>query len=138
LVGPKDEIYMLGDFAFAKEPKDVADIVSRLNGRKYLIFGNHDRSSVRHAEGFVWKKDLAKIKVQGQKIFLCHYAMRVWDASHYGSWNLYGHSHGGLTEAQDILACDVGVDSWDFKPVSFEQIKAKMDSKDFIPINERG
>ena len=31
-----------------------------------------------------------------QLVVLCHYAMRVWDRSHYGSWHLYGHSHGNL------------------------------------------
>jgi len=137
IVGPKDEVYMLGDIVFANEAKDVENIMSQLNGRKYLICGNHDKSVVKSYSGFVWSKDIAKIKVHGQKIILCHYAMRIWDASHYGSWQLFGHSHGNLEELDDALSCDVGVDVWDFKPVSFDQLKEKMDSKNFIPINKR-
>ena len=33
-----------------------------------------------------------------QDIVLCHYAMRVWQKSHYGAWMLYGHSHGTLPD----------------------------------------
>jgi len=45
---------------------------------------------------------------QSQLIVLCHYSLRVWDRSHYGSWHLYGHSHGNLPPLENSL--DVGVD----------------------------
>jgi len=38
---PEDEIYYLGDFAMKSFL--VPKILPRLNGRKYLIMGNHDR-----------------------------------------------------------------------------------------------
>jgi calcineurin-like phosphoesterase family protein len=136
VVKPKDEVYMLGDFAFVKSVQEIETLLSQLNGKKYLIYGNHDRNFINQSS-FIWKKDIAKINIQGQKIILCHYSMRVWDCSHYGSWNLYGHSHNCLEEFDNILACDVGVDAWNFCPVSFEQIKEKMSKKNFIPINKR-
>ena len=137
VVGPKDEVYILGDFVFAKTSEEVESYTKRLNGKLYLIYGSHDRNVVRFSSGFVWKKEIAKIKVQGQRIILCHYAMRTWEASHYGTWNLFGHSHGKLEEFDNVLACDVGVDAWDFTPVSFDQIKTKMEAKNFVPINKR-
>jgi calcineurin-like phosphoesterase family protein len=47
--------------------------------------------------------------------------MRTWPASHMGSWQLYGHSHGKLPPIGFQL--DVGVDSWEFYPVSWEEVK---------------
>jgi calcineurin-like phosphoesterase family protein len=50
--------------------------------------------------------------------------MRSWDKSHYASWCLFGHHHGSLELYG--LSFDVGVDCWNFFPVSLEQIDKKM------------
>ena len=58
-------------------------------------------------------------------INLYHYAGQVWDGSHRGAWQLYGHSHGALDNhpaRRGSLSVDVGVDSWGMYPVSLEQI----------------
>jgi calcineurin-like phosphoesterase family protein len=73
-----------------------------------------------------------------QRIDLCHYAFRTWNYSHKGSWHLYGHSHGTLPEIETSLSFDVGVDSWDFYPVSFDEVAAKMATKRFEPIDRAG
>ena len=57
---------------------------------------------------------------QTQLVVLCHYSMRVWDRSHYGSWHLYGHSHGNLPPLKNSL--DVSVDCWGYRPVSIDMI----------------
>ena len=57
-------------------------------------------------------------------ITLCHYAMRSWERSHYATWHLYGHHHGKLPPYG--LSFDVGVDCWNFYPVSLDQVKEKM------------
>jgi calcineurin-like phosphoesterase family protein len=64
----------------------------------------------------------AEIEVGGDLVVLFHYAMRVWNRSHRGAWHLFGHSHGQLQP--EGRSCDVGVDCWDFKPVSLEKIIA--------------
>ena len=38
----KDEVYILGDFSFGNKEQTL-DLLNKLNGRKYLIKGNHDR-----------------------------------------------------------------------------------------------
>jgi len=52
--------------------------------------------------------------------------MRVWRSDFRGSWHLYGHSHGNLTDLEDRLCFDIGVDSHDFYPLSYDEIKAIM------------
>ena len=107
-VESRDEIYHLGDFSFAGT-KRTLDVLVRLNGIKFWIAGNHDKQTRSKAEItklFQWIKDYHVLKVQDpfsphafngvQRIALFHYAMRVWDRSHYGTWHLYGHSHGNL------------------------------------------
>ncbi len=42
VVGPQDMVYHLGDVAMGKIA-DSLPVMSRLNGRKVLIPGNHDR-----------------------------------------------------------------------------------------------
>lgn len=40
VVGPDDEVYVLGDFSLAFRPVEL--FTKRLNGKKYLVPGNHD------------------------------------------------------------------------------------------------
>lgn len=115
-VKPEDTIYHLGDFAF----RDHMGILSRLNGKIILMKGNHDKGL---SQIFPNLPPLLDIDVFGQKITLCHYAMRRWNKSHYGAWQLYGHSHGDLPDDMETHSTDVGVDRWGCKPVSFEQLK---------------
>jgi len=137
VVKPNDTVYHLGDFCWAKKVETVDALIKRLNGKIHLIIGNHDKKVVIKSDKFNSISERLEIKHSGMRIILDHYALRVWNASHYGSYQLFGHSHGGLKEYDNILQCDVGVDCWNFTPVSYEQIKEVMDKKDFIPINLR-
>jgi calcineurin-like phosphoesterase family protein len=115
-VGPSDVIYCVGDFAWGKHSR----FLPQLNGRKYLIAGNHD-SGADGSSGWQSIRDMMNLTVDGTKITLCHYAMRVWPGSYYGALHFYGHSHGNMPG--DSQSCDVGVDCWDFRPVDLAQIK---------------
>lgn len=135
-----DLCYHLGDFALCR-PAEATAIAKRLNGRKFLVFGNHDRKT-RTNKDFLreweWAKDYAEIEVEGQKIILCHFAFRVWNKSHYSSWNAHGHSHGSLKADPNLLQIDVGVDCWNYTPISFEQMKEYMSKKTWQPIDRHG
>jgi calcineurin-like phosphoesterase family protein len=139
-----DMVYVLGDFAagIGKTPWVPLDVVRQLNGHKHLIFGNHDHGRRKDREflsHFVWAKDLTEIKVPtndgGQSIVLCHFAMRTWNKSHYGTWQLYGHSHGNLADDPNMRSLDVGVDCWNYAPVHFDQIRERMAQKRFVPVD---
>ena len=149
VVSPNDSVYFVGDFAFM-QPHQIVNILRQMNGRKYFIPGNHDKSmndaSVKSEfERFYPFDSHPKIRVQDdtiekgyQEIVLCHFAMRVWDKSHHGVWNLYGHSHGSLDDDPNALAIDVGVDVFDFYPVEYQEVKKIMAKKTWKPIDHHG
>ena len=50
VVTDKDEVYIIGDFAF-RNCKSVKTYADKLKGKKILILGNHDKSS-DHLNGY--------------------------------------------------------------------------------------
>jgi len=52
--------------------------------------------------------------------------MRVWNHSSHGAWHFYGHSHGRLPSLDASLSLDVGVDTHDFRPWHFDEIRDRM------------
>ncbi|MFB0493618.1 calcineurin-like phosphoesterase family protein [Methylobacterium sp. OAE515] len=122
VVGHEDEVWHLGDFAYRCDPHRIACLFDRLHGRtKHLITGHHDR---RHTLQLPWTstRPYAEIMIDKIPIILFHYALRDWSRSRYGAWNLHGQGHGRLPPAG--RSCDVGVDAWEYRPISFEQIVA--------------
>lgn len=122
VVSPKDTVYHLGDFCFSKTKSEAYQkYINKLNGANIFIRGSHDYWLPKNHRMIIEKK------INNVYITMCHYAMRVWPRSHYGSWHLYGHSHGKLDTPGKTL--DVGVDSHDFYPVSFDKIVQIMKDK---------
>jgi calcineurin-like phosphoesterase family protein len=134
VVGKRDHIFILGDFSFMPR-KATMQLAKRLNGIKYLIAGNHDRMIEANPcgifEGGV--KKYHEIYVDMQKIVMCHFAFRSWNAMQHGSWNLHGHSHGNLPPQG--MQLDVGVDNGSIRqffsrvsygPISFQEVKQMM------------
>jgi calcineurin-like phosphoesterase family protein len=138
VVGKEDLIWVLGDFSLSRDQITINRILEKLNGYKNLIIGNHDSKACINSNHWDWVGNLTDIVWQKQNIVLCHYAMRVWNQSHRGSWMLYGHSHSALPE-ENVLSFDVGIDAWNYTPVSFDQIKRKIeDKKNAIIVGEKG
>lgn len=138
--GVADVLFFIGDFCFYDRRRDECSYEelaeqyrSRINCQNiYFIHGNHDKK-LRGSDAFrkLWRGtyDLLEVEVNQQRITLCHYAMRVWDKSHHGSWQLYGHSHGDLADDPKLLSFDCGVDCFKFYPVHFNHVKEIMDKK---------
>lgn len=122
-VSPGDTVYHLGDFAF----RNHALWESRLNGQIVLIEGSHDGMSAKDRKAFTWAGPL-HVRAGDPDIILCHYAMRTWPRSHYGTWHLFGHSHGHLPPYGKSF--DVGVDAWSLMPVSMAEVRARMEAMD--------
>lgn len=124
-VSENDTVYHLGDFSFS----DPRQFVQRLNGKIILIRGNHDYARNISGAGFHGVHDLYTLHLGPNRpsIVLCHYAMRTWPSAHYGTWHLYGHSHGTLPGIG--LSFDVGVDCWNFTPVSLDEVTRTMESR---------
>jgi len=78
---------------------------------------------------FTEHHDLLGRKLGGKFFFLCHYAMRTWPGPWGRTFHCYGHSHGRMIETENSASCDVGVDVWDYTPVSLDMISNKMKEK---------
>lgn len=120
-------VYVLGDVAFG--PKEqFAGLISRLNGNKILIIGNHDRQLVRQPDAaklFYLKKQSLNITVDDLVLNLNHYHPTHTE---YENNLLYchGHSHGcGIPKPNTL---DVGVDSpfvtgqKEYRPFTAEEV----------------
>ena len=115
----------LGDVSFFKRER-TQEILAALNGRKYLVPGNHDKGMRFGTTLALQMPPLVEIKVEdgspeATRIVLCHFPLHSWNRMHYGAWHLHGHSHGsmpGFGRRQDV--------GWDVfhGPVSFQQLKS--------------
>ncbi len=63
--------------------------------------------------------------------------MREWNASHWGTYHLYGHAHGTLQDDPNSLSFDIGVDCHNFYPLSYDEVKAIMKTKSWKPPFEK-
>ena len=130
-----DTVYHLGDFTLGGID-NFNRTINRLEGDIKIIPGGHD---------YRWLKDFKQDKFSGvevlpplvsieldeimngefkQVLVMCHYSMQVWDRSHYGSWHLFGHSHGNLKGIG--MSFDCGVDANNFYPVSLGRVQQEM------------
>jgi calcineurin-like phosphoesterase family protein len=115
IVTEDDIVVHAGDFTLG-EKSHAKNYIDQLNGTHIFISGSHDYWLGKKHPLQIWVR-----KIEDETVVVCHYAMRTWPASHYNSWNLYGHSHGRL-EPQG-KQWDVGVDNNNFYPVSFDKLK---------------
>ncbi len=135
---PKDGIvFHLGDVAMGNYKNTKEPVLARLNGTIHLIVGNHDRKDMRSNKRFKSVSDILEIQVMDteleygmQHVIMCHYPMIVWPASHRGSWQLFGHVHGNLSNKGTInhkpTQLDVGVDCNNYSPFTWQDIKTQM------------
>lgn len=136
VVTPDDEIYELGDFTFSRNPKFVDNILSRLNGRKYHIWGNHDQIFHKHPElqkHFIWCKDYFELNYNKIKFILFHYPILLWNGMKRNSIQVQGHEHGNIdTINLDARRIDVGVDAMysGMKPISIDKILEIMEGRE--------
>lgn len=138
VVGPDDIVFHLGDFMFGNINR-FWEYRSRLNGKIYLIHGNHDYKLMCEGnieEGFEDICAQMNICVDGQKIYLSHFPFLTFDGifKDKPSWQLFGHVHSNknhpytspdMPRLNYLLPTqyDVGTDNNDYTPVSFAQVK---------------
>ncbi|MFA5132493.1 MAG: phosphoesterase [Candidatus Paceibacterota bacterium] len=132
-VSENDTVYHLGDFGYRASRKYLIGVVERLHGKIMLVKGSHDKKLVRGdlAAKFHAIHDYGvEVILDSQLIILCHYPIFKWCKSYYGSWQLHGHCHGKI-EADNVGLCrmDVGVDVYNYRPISFEEVQRIMELK---------
>lgn len=133
VVKPGDRVFLLGDITICRDLKRIDRLLGRLIGQKFWVLGNHDHSEERKlfAHHFQKVEKMLDHRIgkgeDARDMVLCHFAMIAWNKSHHGSWMLHGHHHGELVYPFPAKIADVGVDCWNFAPVSFDTLKAKLD-----------
>ncbi len=139
-VPPDGIVFHLGDFCAGKA-RNWERVLSRLNGCIYLILGNHDMKHVN--QGFMLRfahvTQQMSILVEKQHILLNHCPFLCYGGSYRNTWQLFGHVHSGPRKNNGLdmprlgmlfpLQYDVGVDNNDYRPVSFEEVKRKIEAQ---------
>ena len=133
VIGPDDTIFHLGDFCLGGSA-EWTKVLDRLNGKIYLILGNHDLKNLR--QGFINRFEHVAmqmhIEIGKQRIYLSHFPFLCFEGGYKNVWQLFGHVHsrknntgidGGRLQYLYPTQYDVGVDNNNFTPVSFCQVK---------------
>jgi len=128
VVKEKDHVYMLGDFIFGTATQADA-ILKRMNGKKFFVFGNHDRPMYdeRIQKHFEWMKNYHEMKLNGHNVVMFHFPIHSWNRMSYGSYHLYGHTHCQIPHLYHGFSMDVGVDGSDCYPHNLDDIYAGFD-----------
>lgn len=138
VVSDKDVIYHLGDFSFDNY-EYTRNILKRLKGHKHFIWGNHDRLFQKNKEllgYFESVQDYKEIKWNDKKLVLIHYPLLTWNKGHHGSFHLHGHCHGTLNHLnKNTTRLDVGVDNFNYAPVSFEEITEILEKRTYMEVD---
>lgn len=94
VVGQSDLTWILGDFC-AGDGERWRTILTRLNGRKALIRGNHDDPAAVEAVRDLFEDvaDYREIADKGRRVVLCHYPIPAFRDHYMGWFHLYGHVH---------------------------------------------
>jgi len=98
-----DEVVILGDFSFGKG-EETNRILEQLNGKLFLIRGNHDDRYLKdrafRKDRFEWIKDYEKLHDNGRSVVLSHYPVFCYDGQYRRdaqgrpkTYMLYGHVH---------------------------------------------
>lgn len=91
VVTPQDKVYHLGDVYFAKRANRKFPILSRLNGKKRLIVGNHDDLKDPVLHKYFQKIYLWRI-FKEYNCLLSHVPIHQ-DSIRGGGINIHGHTH---------------------------------------------
>lgn len=122
VVGANDKVYHLGDLVMPKNHKHI-EIMSRLNGTKVLIKGNHDELPPdKYLEYF---KDIRGSHLL-DKLVLTHIPVHPGSLTRWRG-NIHGHLHSGYVTTYDGKTPDpkyycVSVERINYTPIPFEVV----------------
>ncbi|MBP5281597.1 MAG: metallophosphoesterase family protein [Lachnospiraceae bacterium] len=103
-----DDVVILGDFCISPKGEVANEILARLNGRKSLIIGNHDKfieSKTFRQEHFKWVRNYEELNDEKRKVILSHYPIMCYNGQYRlgkdgtpKTYMLYGHVHNSYDE----------------------------------------
>lgn len=133
VVGPDDHALCLGDLFL--NASTGHELMRRLNGRKSLVCGNHDlRLTDAKLKSFGFElveRGSLLDEIDGVTVRWCHYPyasdtlddryLNLRPPNEAGVVLIHGHTHGQYRITRSH-ALHVGVDAWDYAPVSIQQL----------------
>ena len=125
-VGPHDTVYHLGDVVINRKS---LHLVSRLNGKKRLVRGNHDifKDKDYYEVGF---DSLYGVRVFTDKFILSHIPLHPDCITHRFRVNVCGHLHANkvrLTDGSiDPRYLCVSVEQTNYSPLSFDEVEMRI------------
>lgn len=117
VVSPEDKVYHLGDVYFGSQ-QEADSILSRLNGSKRLVLGNHD-----NGKDSVLQKHFKKITMwrlfKEYNMLLSHVPIHR-DSFRKVEYNVHGHIHEKNSYSKEYI--NVSVEKTNYTPINIEKI----------------
>ena len=115
IVKKNDTVFVVGDFAM----KNAKYWLAKLNGKKFIIQGNHDKLANFKRSELIYK---------GEKFLLVH---RPTERNGWDGWTIHGHVHNNFLSEYPFInpekkTINVGVELTGYMPVSLEFLVRKI------------
>lgn len=123
VVGPNDTVYFLGDVTLSQKEADLIPL-SRMNGNKVLILGNHDIMPLE-----VYMRYFKKVKAIHalSDMVLTHIPIHPNSLSRWGN-NVHGHLHS--SSINDPRYVCVSMEQLDqYTPISLDKLRNSLGCK---------
>lgn len=144
VVQPTDTVYHLGDFILSNDIRKIDWILNSLNGKIFLVRGNHDKAFLKklpkcHPDSqskFIDIRDYYSTTFQyglnKYYVVMMHYPILRWDKCHHQSTHLHGHSHNRPVPPEEYhpRRVNIGVDMFNFYPVELSSLLRSIDKKE--------
>jgi calcineurin-like phosphoesterase family protein len=119
VVSPTDHVYVLGDVAMRRQH---LHIVSRLQGKKRLIFGNHDIFDYKDYVNAGFQK-LMSYRVIAN-VILSHIPLHPSSINSKFIGNIHGHIHNNPEHPGRYL--NVSAEKLDYTPISIDEARVRL------------
>lgn len=110
VVKPTDELWILGDIG-------NVHLVSYINGRKYLLMGNHDKRSRKEYLGYFAEVYDHPLYISN-RVVLSHHPIPVTE----GTLNVHGHLHGSTLDSSNHF--NISIHMVNYRPVRIDIINS--------------
>ena len=116
VVGKRDTVYHLGDFAMGPGV-DPEAYLPRLHGKIIRLQGNHDPIG--------WGENYMELRRFRRKIVLCHYPIEEWNGYFHEAVHFHCHTHKPVFVSAERRG-NVGADAVRFTPIPLEYAVLKL------------
>jgi len=123
LVKPGDLVYHLGDVALNHTDKELTSLLHRLNGRKRLIVGNHDR--IKSPVLQICFEKIELWKGFHEHNFTCSHMPLKQGHFRDGEYNVHGHIHNSPAKMEPCYI-NISVEVVGYAPVHVDTLVAEI------------